>query len=135
MHSDTKTCQGCNTTKDVGEFHRDQHKADGYQSRCKTCRANAQRAASRPQARRSAHPTPPDGAPTVLDRTGQGPWIWPVRGRFLVTTIKARPRDAGYQETKRCQIVGDYPTMDDALRGARARRKGVTHFRQNARTV
>lgn len=68
----------------------------------------------------------PATAPTVLDRTGNGPWIWPVRNRFLVTTIKQRPRNAGYQETKRCQIVGDYPTMDDALRGARLRRRRVT---------
>lgn len=74
----------------------------------------------------------PSTAPTVLDRTGNGPWIWPVRNRYLVTTIKQRPRNAGYQETKRCQIVGDYPTMDDALRGARSRRLGVAHFRQNA---
>lgn len=131
----TKTCRTCTTAKPVAEFHRDRNKADGYQTQCKTCRATTRRPTPQPQARRQSHPAPPDGAPTVLDRTGQGPWIWPVRNRFLVTTIKLRPRNAGYQETKRCQIVGDYPSMDDALRGARLRRLGVAHFRQRAASL
>ncbi|WP_312979533.1 hypothetical protein [Corynebacterium sp.] len=132
MHSDTKTCRTCNTDKPVAEFHRDRNKDDGHQSQCKTCRATTRRPAPRPQGIRQPHSVPPGNAPTVLDRTGNGPWIWPVRNRFLVTAIKQRPRNAGYQETKRCQIVGDYPTMDDALRGARARKLGIAHFRQKA---
>lgn len=131
----TKTCRTCGTVKSVAEFHRDRNKDDGHQAQCKTCRATTRRPAPRPQAHRQNHPAPPDGAPTVLDRTGQGPWIWPVRGRFLVTAIKLRPRNAGYAEIKRCQIVGDYPSMDDALRGARIRKLGVAHFRQNARSI
>lgn len=73
--------------------------------------------------------------PDTTTDAGRGPWIWKVGSRFLVTTRHLRPRNAGYQETKRCQIVGDYPTMDDALRGARARRLGVAHFRQRAASL
>lgn len=128
----TKTCSVCKIEKPVDQFHRNKGKADGLQSRCKLCRATNQKRDTRPRALRPGYPTPADNAPTVLDRTGQGPWIWHVRNRYLVTSIKLRPRNAGYQETKRCQIVGDYPTMDDAIKGARARRLGVAHFRQRA---
>lgn len=54
----------------------------------------------------------------VLDNTGKGPWIWEVRGRYLVTSRKLRPRDAGMGETRRCGIFADVPNLGTASTAA-----------------
>lgn len=45
--------------------------------------------------------------------------LWHVRGRWLLTDTDLKPRHAGLSEQVRCQIVGDYPTRDKALQGAK----------------
>lgn len=69
----------------------------------------------------------------VLDKSGRGPWIWEVRGRYLVTSKKLRPRNAGMSETRRCGIFADYPTRAAAIRGTIARRNDINE--QHARVM
>lgn len=45
--------------------------------------------------------------------------LWHVRGRWLLTDSDVKPKHTGETEYARCQILGDYPTRDKALIGAR----------------
>lgn len=43
MENTTKHCSGCNTTKEITEFHIDNSEKDGYRHQCKVCRNAKQR--------------------------------------------------------------------------------------------
>lgn len=48
-------------------------------------------------------------------------WIFPVRGRYALCATDRKPKSFSLAEMKRCQIIGDYPTLETARAGARRR--------------
>ena len=45
--------------------------------------------------------------------------IWHVGKRWMVTDSDLKPKNATESEYARCQILGDYPTYEHALAGAK----------------
>ena len=45
--------------------------------------------------------------------------LWEVGKRWMITDLDRKPKSATEAEYGRCQILGDYPTREAALAGAR----------------